>query len=216
MARSRHRPRDNQRSRFYAWERAITQNFSDRPLFATLHECEAWLAPIWRKERGRLGLARQQAPDMERPAWGQRRALAHDDHRITLPRWARSPWVILHEAAHRLTPQDEAHGPRFVGVLIGLLARYDERDAHQLMRMADAMGVRYRVRSIGAVPVLGPAWRIEQKLRALGPMSPMDLVCEFRLADQVDISLAQVRGAALALIRTGKACWWRKKLALIQ
>lgn len=209
------RPRDSQRSRVYAWERMITNQFSDRPCFQTVDECASWLAPIWRKERGRVGSARLAMPAVERSSWGQRSALAHSDHRITLPRWARNPWVILHEAAHRLVREGASHGPRFVGVLIGLVARHDGRDAQYLMRMADEMGVKYHVRSVGAVPVLGPAWHVERKLRMHGPLTPMDLVCELRLGDQVDITLAQVRGAALALVRTGRACWRRKKLVLV-
>ena len=117
--------RDNQRSRVYAWERAAVRHLAGRAFesseFESLAECVDWAEPIRRKERGRVGLAKVRAPSIERPAWGQRSALAHPDHRITLPRWARSRWVILHELAHRLTPRDEAHGPRFVGVLIGLV-----------------------------------------------------------------------------------------------
>lgn len=208
------RPRDNQRSKVYAWEKHATGHFTDRALFDTIAECDAWMAPIWRKERGRLGLAGAAAPRVERPAWGQRRALAHQSHRITLPRWARNPWVMLHEMAHRLTPSDEAHGARFVGVLIGLVSRHDGRDAQYLMRLADDMDVRYQVRSIGAVPVLSVAQQVEMKLRVQGAMEPMELLCELRLVDQLDYSMAQVRGAALSLIRAGKARYLRGKLVL--
>lgn len=144
------RHRDNQRSRVYAWERAALRELGARSIsqadFEPLSACEAWALPVWRKERGRVGLARVAAPAIERPTWGQRRALAHDDHRITLPRWARSRWVILHELAHRLTPRDEAHEPRFVGVLIGLVGRWLEYDAAHQMGLADERGVRYYVR----------------------------------------------------------------------
>lgn len=209
------RPRDNQRSRVYAWERAFAKSIGVdfyAPDFKTLEECEAFALPIWRKERGRVGLAGQVAPGVERPAWGQRAALAHHDHRITLPRWARSRWVILHELAHRLTPRDEAHGPRFVGVLIGLLARHVDHDADALMRMADAHGVRYWVRSIGMVPVHGTTWHVERAIHKQGPMTAMDLACWLSLAEGVDITSPKVRGAALALIRQGRARWFRGKL----
>lgn len=103
--------RDSQRSRVYEWERACVSELARAsihdPDFSSLDDCIAFADPIWRKECGRVGLARQRAPTIERPAWGQRRALAHFDHRITLPRWTRSRWMILHELAHRLTPGDE-------------------------------------------------------------------------------------------------------------
>ena len=211
------RGRDNQRSKCYAWERAVAEQEGHsiyEPDFKTVDECAAWAAPIWRKERGRVGLAKAAAPSIERPSWGQRSALAHGDHRITLPRWARNRWVILHEMAHRLTPKDEAHGPRFVGVLMGLAARWMDCDADTMMRAADEAGVKYHVRSIGVVPTHGPAWHLERALRHQGPATPMDIACQLSLADGVEVTERQVRGAALVLIRLGKARWLRKRLLL--
>lgn len=210
------RPRDTQRSRVYAWEReacaALMGRSEFEPEFKTLEECQAYADPIWRKERGRVGLAGQVAPSIERPNMGQRRALAHADHRITLPRWARNRWVILHEMAHRLTPRDEGHGPRFVGVLIGLLARWCDLDATELMRMAEESGVKFYVRSIGSVPVHGPVWHVTRALRTERPMSAMDLACWLSVGTDVLITPAQVRGAAMGLIRAGRARWLRGKL----
>lgn len=213
------RPRDRQRSRVYRWEAAVARQLRGSsllpPEFETLEECAAFAQVVWRKERGRVGLASHKAPAIERPHRGQRRALAHHDHRITLPRWARSRWVILHELAHRLTPADEAHGPRFVGVLIGLAARWLEYDAQQLMALADEMDVQYYVRSVGVVPVRGPAWHVERVLKRGGPMTLMDLACHLTIVDGLDVVAKQVRGAALALVSRGRARWYRKKLVLV-
>lgn len=210
------RPRDNQRSRVYAWERAASLRLKGRTLYIgeyeTLEECEAFMAPIWRAERGRVGLAKSSAPTLARKLWGQRKATASELHVIKLPKWARSRWVILHEMAHRLTPEDEAHGPRFVGVLIGLAARWLEYDASQLMALADEMGVKYYVRSIGVVPTRGPAWHVDRAIRRHGAMSAMDIACHLSLVDGVDISFKQVNGAAVSLIRSGRARWYRGRL----
>lgn len=208
------RGRDNQRSKVYAWERAAVREITGRgigvPEFQSLEQCREWAAPIWKKERGRVGLAKARAPSIERPAWGQRRALAHDDHRITLPRWARNRWVILHEVAHRLTPHDQAHGPRFVGVLIGLVCRWLELDVKQLMQMAEERGVKYYLRSIGVVPVCGTAWHVARVLdRASTPMTPMAIACELSIGHGVDVRFKQVCGAAVYLVRSGMAHWWR-------
>lgn len=212
--------RDSQRSKVYAWERACVAQLAHSSIydaeFKTLDECAAYATPIWRKERGRVGRARVKAPTIERPAWGQRRALAHFDHRITLPRWARSRWVILHELAHRLNVgKGEGHDARFVGILIGLVARWLDYDATQLMALADEMGVKYYVRSIGVVPVRGPVWHVERAVRLHGPMTEMDLACHLSIAEGVDITPPQVRGAALHLIKCGRARWLRKKLVLL-
>lgn len=210
------RTRDNQKSKVYAWERRCVAELASADFyaaeFATLDECQAFAAPIWRKERGRVGLAGQAAPSIERPSWGQTSALAHRDHRITLPKWARSRWVILHELAHRLTPADEAHGPRFVGVLMGLVCRWADFDAQELMRLADEAGVRYSVRSIGPVPVHGPAWHVERALRMQPPMTPMELSSWLVLGTGYYATPKIVRGAALGLIRAGRARWLRGKL----
>lgn len=214
-------PRDSQRTKVYEWEGRCVRELAHASIydadFKTLEECAAYATPIWRKERGRAGQAGIRAPSIERPSWGQRRALAHFDHRITLPRWARSRWVILHELAHRLNAGQSAsaHGPRFVGLLMGLVARWLEYDATQLMALADEMGVKYHVRSIGVVPVYGPAWHVERTLRHHGPMSEMDLACHLSLAEGLDVTPPQVRGAALHLINCGKARWRRHKLVLL-
>lgn len=208
--------RDFQRERVYAWESRVTLPHHSGQRFGTVEECQTYLDPIWLKERGRYGRARVPPPVVERPHWGQRRAVAHFDHRITIPRWCRNEWMLLHEAAHRLTVrhQDIAHGPRFVGVLIGLVCRHLDYDATELMRQADEMEVRYDVRSIGVVPVHGPTWHVERVLRANGALSPMDIACELSILHGHDLGLAQIRGAALQLIRAGRARWWRGKLAL--
>lgn len=210
--------RDNQRSKVYQWERAAVKQITNAsfylPDFETLEECEAFMNPIWRAERGRVGLARQQAPELSRNLWGQRRATAGHNHVIKLPKWARSRWVILHEMAHRLTPQDEAHGPRFVGVLIGLVCRHLDFDATRLMALADEMGVKYHVRSIGSVPVHGPAWHVERVIVKHGPLTAMDIACHASILEGASLTLAQVRGGALALIRAGRARWLRSKLVL--
>lgn len=209
------RGRDNQRSACYAWERRAVNEFGRKfylPDFATLDECDAFMRPIWRKERGRVGLAKQRAPELSRNLWGQRRATAGADHVIKLPLWARSRWVILHEMAHRLTPHDEAHGPRFVGVLIGLACRWLDYDANELMALADEMGVKYHVRAIGVVPVHGAAWHVERALREQGPMSEMDIACWLSLGRAVPITVKQVRGAVLHLTKQSVVRRFRNRL----
>lgn len=213
------RSRDNQKSKVYAWERRCVRELAHSslydPEFSKLEECIEFAEPIWRKERGRVGLAKHAAPTIERPHRGQRSALAYADHRITLPRWARSRWVILHELCHRLTPRDEAHGPRFVGVLMGLVCRHMDYDATQLMALAEEMGVNYYVRSIGSVPIRGPVWHVLRTISREGPMTAMDLACHLSLAEGLDVTVKNVRGAALYLIKTGRARWYRNELTLI-
>jgi hypothetical protein len=194
--------RDTQRSRVYAWERAVTAGACYSQTIKSVEEVAAFLKPIWLAERGRYGRANVPLPEIHHGHWGQRRALAYNYHRISLPKWARNPWVILHEAAHLLDRKNFDHGPRFVGILIGLAARHLGHDADDLMEKADEMGVRYDVRSIGAVPVI-PMWK---KVEPLMPGTAIEIAVE------LGVSYRVVLGAALQLIRAGRARWRRQVL----
>ncbi|WP_070401296.1 hypothetical protein [Hydrogenophaga sp. PML113] len=180
------RLRDNQQSRVYRCEAKASKTLRrldgaswtvhrhTESEFDTLQECADFLNPIWRRERGRYALAGQVAHPIERPSWGQRSALAHRDHRITLPRWARNRWVILHEAAHRLCPANEDHGPRFVGVLIGLLARYAGYDVQELMGEAFELDASWRqVRGASLHLVRSGVARLKRDLLVLLPGAPL-------------------------------------------
>lgn len=120
---------------------------------------------------------------------------------------------MLHRAAHRRTVSDETRGGLFVGILIGLVARHDGRDADNLMRRADEMGVKFHGRSIGHVPVRGPAWHVENVIRQVEPMTLPEILAMFEDRD-LESSLPQIRGAALSLVRAGKARYEGKRLIL--
>lgn len=208
--------RDHQRSLCYAWEaRAVRLNnrHKEQPAWANLSDIQAWVEPIWRDERARYGVKRRGAPSIERPHWGQRRALALPDHRITLPRWARTPWVVLHEMAHHLAAWHESHGPRFVGILIGLVSRHLGYDALELMRLADEAGLKYRVNSIGSVPSHSIAARALEALRVEGDMTALELALWLSIGSyHPPVTERQVRAALIHAMRQGTVRMWRGKL----
>lgn len=195
------RPRDSQRSRVYAWQRTLN-GYDCPPEWKTIQEVSAWAEPVWRTERGRYGLARKEAPEFVAAGWGQRRALSYRSHKISLPLWARKRSVVLHEMAHRLAPTGEAHGPRFVAILMGLLARHAGFNLQDMMEKADQQGVKYHARSVGTVPLQS----LTEQLWALLPISEMDAACE------LDVSWRQVRGASIRLLTHKRARWLRGKL----
>ena len=91
MARNK---RDNQRSKVYAWERMALRELGNRSILD-------WRPTII------LSGASLECPlrrSNDRPGGRE----AHSHTRITLPRWAHSRWVILHELAHRLAPRVRA------------------------------------------------------------------------------------------------------------
>lgn len=199
----------------YAWEKRVAE-IERRDFFVpqwdTLDEVTAWATPIWRSERGRYGRAHVPVPAIQRPAWGQGRAYAFaGTHRITLPKWTRGPWMVLHELAHLLV-NSHGHGPRFVGALIGLVCRHLQYDAGELMQTGDDCGVKYDVRSIGSVPIRGLQWRAERALAVEGPMSAMDLACWLSIGTGHEaVTWRQVHGAMLRPIAEGRVRLLRGK-----
>ena len=108
---------DSQREAVYRWERSLPQYEEHGSM--SLRECEALVARVWADYR----------PGRSVPTIGDgrrtRRGLAYTwDNRMSLPRWARSPLVVLHESAHLLLPSDEKHGPAFATLCLELWARY--------------------------------------------------------------------------------------------
>lgn len=210
------RTRDSQRSAVYAWERAAVPEFF--PKFQAnvpkVEEVVPFVERVWRAERGRYGLAKRPAPVVT----GGRGAASYGLQKIRLAPWARaSQAVILHEVAHSLDTRvirdyfgknpsrkkkGGGHGPRFVGIFIGLLARYLGLDADALMAHADERGVRYDVRAIGAVPVIHLADRLAKAL----PCTVIEGAVE------LGVSYRQVQGAAMRLVRQGRARYWRGKI----
>lgn len=209
-------PVDKQRARVYRWEARVTKGANYAGTLATLDEVRDFMQPIWRAERGRYGRANQPPPAL-RDGRGARIARGGAGF-LKLPKWSRNPWVILHEMAHELVgggtgwhSKGGAHGERFVGCLIGMAARHLGYEASDLMAAADECGVKYDMRSIGSVPIqaTNPAALLVRALREERPMTEMELAC------WCDLTYLQVRGAALGLIRHGKARWLRKKLVAV-
>ena len=197
--------RDFQRSRVYAWERAACGDALWSGTM-TVQECEEMVRRVWQTERGRYGLARRPPPQVVagRGARGSVR-------RIALGHWARNPWVVLHELAHGLCDRVEprgAHGPRFVGILIGLLCRHLSRDRDELLPLAYECGLHVYERAIGTVPRIAIAEKVEKHL----PGTPVQLAVRINAEQQLGISYRQVQGAALRLVRAGRARWRGKVL----
>jgi hypothetical protein len=127
--------RDQQRARVYAWEdRVIAPRDSSVVPFAA---AQGMVDAIWRE----LGLS--WPPRVEPlPARATRRMA--DATRLTLRLPARLPsWCLLHELAHALTSThdgaSDGHATVFMGVYVGLLARYLRLDRDWLLAsLADA------------------------------------------------------------------------------
>lgn len=127
--------RDQQRKRVYEWE----NSFRGDDLMP-LEDCAALI----RKATKHYKLRMPRVADGR----GCRRALYADyKYTITLPKWARSPEVTLHETAHLITGNlfrgAPAHGREFVGVFMYLLSKYAGYDIKELAKSANEQGVDF-------------------------------------------------------------------------
>ena len=145
--------RDSQRSKVYAWERTqpwwqtaqrgggYTEVASSavRPL--TLGECERFLSRVLTK----AGVDTVTLGDGRGARWAR-----GGSWKITLPVWARTRPVMLHEAAHSIAVQrgvSDRHGPIFVRIYLDLLVRHLHLSADELLRSARTARVKVAPRN---------------------------------------------------------------------
>lgn len=139
-------PRDTQRARVYAAERLIEWTDDD----LTLEECRSYCRSVSRSAWFRRTFAWSAGREITvHDGRGCRNALAASGS-ITLPRWARRHWVILHEIAHCVTSgRHAAHGPEFVANLLKLYRHFLGSEAYAIVREAMAdHGVRAGARKL--------------------------------------------------------------------
>ena len=143
-----HKPkkkRDFQRSKVYkAEDEAFTElgmYKGDEPEFKTTDECKKWIKENVLPLLKDYGIKKVVVKDGR----GRRRAGAFGDRMtITLPKWSRRRWVILHEMAHIPMPNDEGHGDMFCALYILLVrALLGGEYAEKLIEKFDEHGVRY-------------------------------------------------------------------------
>ena len=142
------RPRDTQRSKVYAAEGAAFGRAKEE---LTLDECRAFIAEVWRSETAkqlRHGTGRQWRVYPPRLADGRGcRSASAGNGEVTLPRWARSKWVILHELSHEITEgRRAAHGPEFCRSDLRLVERFIGFEARE------RLGAKMRKRGVRTRP----------------------------------------------------------------
>lgn len=140
-------PRDRQRQRMYDWERDLWKAVSPEP--EALDQLRGFLLWVWSLEARRYYRSAVPPPAIGDGRSRRSAAAIYSRHEIALPRWARNRIVLLHEIAHFFDQRNEPHGPEFVGILIGLMARHDNWDWRSLVRSARSWGLRVDVRLVG-------------------------------------------------------------------
>ena len=111
---------DSQRSLVYRWENAAADGALNNPL--TLEECRTLATNACYRYRP------TEPTPVITDGRGASAARAHGEYKISLPIWARTPAVVLHEVAHLLSPSGEAHGPEFVRMMCDLWKWHTGKD----------------------------------------------------------------------------------------
>jgi len=124
--------RDNQRSKVYAAESASGLMVNRQTIPNA--ELQGWVDAVLDR---RVIRSRWGARSVEvRLTGGYGGARAYGTRKITASPSARNEYVMLHEIAHILTPQDEGHGPQFCGVLLFLVRNVMGAEAHKSLLTA--------------------------------------------------------------------------------
>lgn len=131
-------PRDAQRSRAYTWENEL---FTGQPQLAP-RQLRALLARVWKF----AGFPAATCPELVFSR-SLSQSLAFGTYKISLARWGRSRWVLLHEAAHcivaaRRSAPVAGHGPEWVSVYIRLLERFGLTGYTGLRASAKSYGLK--------------------------------------------------------------------------
>ncbi len=134
------RPRDNQRSRLYAAERAAWACYDPEPEMSW-PEVKKFVFKVCHN-------LKQDVPLLGQGQGARRAFVSFGGSRMVLPRWARKKTVILHELAHIISP--DHHGPIFAKNYVSLIKRFIGSTEAAIMRMAYK---QYRVKlRIGCKP----------------------------------------------------------------
>ncbi|MCB9942391.1 MAG: hypothetical protein H6851_02030 [Geminicoccaceae bacterium] len=131
------RPRDFQRSRVYGWERGHVLPLACDPL--SLDGCRELVHRVYADREANRRHCRDWTPPEVTDGRGRRHACGSRTV-IKLPRWARTPAVVLHECAHGLS--HDGHGPGFVRTYVELLVDFAGFERAYLERTLTVAGVR--------------------------------------------------------------------------
>ena len=148
-------PRDSQRQKIYGWETANIHPYNKAPL--DLQECQELI----NQACAFYGFFR--TPTVADGRGRRRAGYSPLRHRISLPLWARTQSVVLHEVAHALadkvfaaqerTPSCEpGHGPTFARILIDLVHHFMKIPIWRLRNSASRSKIKLASASTCAPP----------------------------------------------------------------
>lgn len=140
--------KDFQQSRVYRWEDKVVAKDprSGNRVKLTLEECQKLASELTGFECVCEPSKYRGSSDAKANAYG---GWEYRDGKpvpvLTLPRWARKPWVVCHEAAHVVAIHEgytTGHGPEYMAIYIGMLADMLGFNEAELRASAEKHGVK--------------------------------------------------------------------------
>lgn len=128
------RYRDSQKNRVYSAERAVLWADEILGQKITLEQATELIHQGYKRYRPRTIERPSGLPKVVRGPAGHIAYWSEQDNKISLPTWAWTPAVALHELTHSITGsvcsryKEGAHGPIFVRTLVDLVKWYSGKD----------------------------------------------------------------------------------------
>jgi len=143
----RQKERDVQRLAVYRWEWAVEERWPDCNSAMDLRTCESLVHRVWHDYR----------PGAQPPivkGGRSRRVASGGRWTITLPQWACTRLVVLHETAHSLQRLPMGHGPEFARFLADLWEHYAGVPSSMVLPLGLAVRPRpVRFASYAEIPI---------------------------------------------------------------
>lgn len=133
--------RDSQKSKVYRAENAARTIVGDKAItdriaawaFVEKVERDAWFRRTYGRWRFRISDGRGTRIARGGGGW------------LNLPRWSRTPMVMLHEIAHNVAPYACHHDWRYCAIYLRLVRHFMGREVHDVLRAQfREHGVRYK------------------------------------------------------------------------
>jgi putative metallohydrolase (TIGR04338 family) len=127
---------DPQAKRLYKAEDRVICKDGPSPHLRSIDQCVAWIEIILNEPWFKRNFKVREVEII--PGRGQRNAVCRrkgaERCQITLPRWARTYEVLLHELAHACCQKRPGHGPEFAGTYIYLVEQVMGRQMAKQLR----------------------------------------------------------------------------------
>jgi putative metallohydrolase (TIGR04338 family) len=148
------RLRDSQRGKVYKAERILNSHPKAMERFETIPEVDVFVKKVLGSSYTRKHFARLNSLTIS-DGRGRRNASAYGYREISLPRWARTRWTILHELAHiyasykykRVDIAIAAHGREFCKIYLQLVQHFISKEAADILKKSfREHRVKYQIR----------------------------------------------------------------------